>query len=87
MLPAGASDRKRFCLLDRLDSENLKDFKGECGSQDEQDVQYKPRTIYFKCIIRAPVMAHSPGSQFDCAVTDSQPIYLTCPGRHLLADG
>lgn len=43
--------------------------------------------MHFKCNIRATVVAHSPGSHFDYAVTEFQPINLTCPGRHLLADG
>lgn len=34
--------------------------------------------------IRSPVVADSPGSQFDCVVTEFQPINLTCPGHHLL---
>lgn len=30
------------------------------------------------------VVADGPGSQFDCAVSEFQPINRTCPGHHLL---
>lgn len=40
-------------------------------------------TIIQSVFIRSLVVADSPGSQFDCAVTEFQPINLMCPGHHL----
>lgn len=48
--------------------------------------------MYYYSFIRSDVVAGSPGSQFDCAVTEYHPINLTCHQGiiyclHCLPDG
>lgn len=56
-------------------------------SQTHMHVHSHTLTQYSKCFIvfiRSHVVPENPGSQFDCAVTEFQPINLMCPGHHLL---